>query len=224
MSIEMSGDQERKLNENGLAFFGAITASVSHELNNVISIIDQSAGLLEDLLSNAGQGNPISNERLEKISERVGQQTRRGIEIIKRLNTFSHSVDDQKCEFELNELVENLTALICRLATLKKVTLEVVYSDEPIALTGNPFLVQQAMFLSFRQVLAAAAAGDTVTITAAAGESAARLVIAGKNSGSGEGLDLSYLAILMNRIGGRIETQLDDDQVVFELTIRPGGP
>ena len=68
MSDIDNGDIERVMWENSLAFFGAITASVSHELNNVMSIIDQNNGLLKDLLA---VGHPISNERLERINNSI---------------------------------------------------------------------------------------------------------------------------------------------------------
>ena len=43
---------EQLLRERSLAFFGAITASVSHELNNVISILDQNlVGILSAKLA-----------------------------------------------------------------------------------------------------------------------------------------------------------------------------
>ena len=35
--------------ETGLQFFGKMTASISHEIKNVLAIINENAGLLEDL-------------------------------------------------------------------------------------------------------------------------------------------------------------------------------
>jgi hypothetical protein len=34
--------------ETGLQFFGKMTASISHEIKNVLAIINENAGLLED--------------------------------------------------------------------------------------------------------------------------------------------------------------------------------
>jgi len=70
VDFKTDSEQERLLKDEGLAFFGAITASISHELNNVIAIIDQSAGLLNDLLAGAQYGRPITNEKLERISKK----------------------------------------------------------------------------------------------------------------------------------------------------------
>jgi hypothetical protein len=37
------------LGETGLQFFGKMSASISHEIKNVMAIINENAGLLEDL-------------------------------------------------------------------------------------------------------------------------------------------------------------------------------
>ena len=45
-----SPDRDLAARQNGFAFFGAITASLSHELNNVLATIKELSGLLEDLV------------------------------------------------------------------------------------------------------------------------------------------------------------------------------
>jgi len=44
------------LHKKELEFFGKITACISHELNNVLSIINEYTGLLEDLMLTCGDG------------------------------------------------------------------------------------------------------------------------------------------------------------------------
>ena len=164
MNAREDYSDERLLNENGLAFSGAITASVTHELNNVYSIIDQTIGLLEDLLVNADPDRPIPNDRLQRIADKIQAQTQRGVGIIKRLNTFAHSVDEPESEFEVNQLVENLVELSRRFANLKKVELDVSYYSEPVTIRNNPFLLQQALFLCLKQALENAQKGVRITV------------------------------------------------------------
>ena len=45
--------------ESGLQFFGKMTASISHEIKNVLAIINENAGLLEDLALMADRGAEI---------------------------------------------------------------------------------------------------------------------------------------------------------------------
>ena len=61
------GVQPDIIAETGLQFFGRISASISHELKNVLAIINENAGLLEDLTSMADRGKPIDSARLKAI-------------------------------------------------------------------------------------------------------------------------------------------------------------
>ena len=38
-----------------IAFFGKVTASITHEIQNVLSIIKESSGLIDDVLSFSGK-------------------------------------------------------------------------------------------------------------------------------------------------------------------------
>ncbi len=212
-------DQERLLRENGLAFFGAITASVSHELNNVISIIDQSTGLLEDLLYSAQGGKPIPNERLQRIADRVSTQTQRGVRIIKRLNSYAHSVDDPVCEFEMNSLVENLIRLCQRFADLKKVSLETSFSDEPINIASSPFLVQQVLYLHIKRILALSNPDETITLSTSSDESSAHMSVECVQSAIADDFEVDYLNLLLERLGGSSEMLTDTDHTTTKFTI-----
>ncbi len=166
MISDSSSRPEPPIMPDGLAFFGRISASVSHELNNVISIIDQTAGLLEDLLAGAERGRPITNDRLESIVLSLQKQTQRGLTIIKRLNTFAHGTDSPQMEFDINDAVANLGELCQRLAGLKRVTLDVRLAETPIRVIGSPFALQQALFAAIGQVFAVAERDSLVELTA----------------------------------------------------------
>jgi signal transduction histidine kinase len=219
MTEKPDSDQERLLKERGLAFFGAITASVSHELNNVISIIDQNAGLLADLLVGAENGRDIPPERLTKIAESISHQTERGVRIIKRLNRFAHSVDDPEREFDLNDTLENLMALTRRFANLKKVRLDTQYAEPPITLVNSPFRIQQALFLCLRWFLSVGQPDDIVSVTASPDERGVRIAVDGPLSEAIEPPDLDYLKLLMDRMGGAVRFRADTERHRFELLL-----
>jgi signal transduction histidine kinase len=219
MTEKPDSDQERLLKERGLAFFGAITASVSHELNNVISIIDQNAGLLADLLIGTRNGREIPPERLTKIAESISHQTERGVKIIKRLNRFAHSVDDPEREFDLNDTLENLMALTRRFANLKKVQLETRYAEPPITLVNSPFRIQQALFLCLRWFLSVGQPEDIISVTASRDERGVRIVVDGPLSEAIEPPDLDYLKLLMDRMSGAVRFRADAERHRFELLL-----
>ena len=165
MSAPAQSDDDRELCDLSLAFFGAVTASISHELNNVISIIDQTNGLLEDMVVGQQQGVPVAVERLGDIAASIQRQIGRGLGIIKRLNRFAHSTDVPETQFDLNETIGNLCDLCQRLTDLKRAKLEFkAVAGIAVNTTGNPFLLQQAVFAIIRLFLQKAIKDDIITV------------------------------------------------------------
>ncbi|MDP8206626.1 MAG: hypothetical protein P9L92_08200 [Candidatus Electryonea clarkiae] len=177
----MLEDSELQAGRRELSFFGTITASVTHELNNVLSIVEQVAGLLEDMLAAQESGYPVKPEKLARIHERITRQTKRGVGIIKSLNSFAHGTDEPVSEFDLNHIVGNIITLSTRFAELKKVRLESEYTAEEVKITGDPFLLQQAVFSGFQFLLEDAKKDDTIVVTVSQHEngSAAQVQIKG---------------------------------------------
>lgn len=155
---------------DGVAFFGAITASVSHELNNVIAIVDQTGGLLQDMIAARERGTAIDADRLARAAESVRQQAVRGLSIIRRLNRFAHSADEPSCAFDASEVLENLAGLCQRFAELKRVRLDFHPAPQAAPVIGNPFLLQASVFQACGLALAAAQRDDTITLSIAAAD------------------------------------------------------
>jgi C4-dicarboxylate-specific signal transduction histidine kinase len=159
----VSDGADRHVERDGLAFFGAITASVTHELNNVLSIVDQVAGLLGDLAARAARGDVIDAHRLETLQGRIDRQARKGIGIVQHLNRFAHCLDDPQGNFEATEVIEHLLALSERFADLARVRLKRTEWAEWSA-NGDAFLFQQAVFQALNCVLRESEEGDGIEI------------------------------------------------------------
>jgi hypothetical protein len=129
-----------------LRFFGVVTASVTHELNNVNSTIEQIAGLLEDHLALLQADQSADPERLRTIHERIVRQTRRAAGTIERLNRFAHYADTPCVHIDLNGLVANLRDLAERLAGRCRIALSFAPAAEDVALEGDPFLLARLIF------------------------------------------------------------------------------
>lgn len=219
MNEDSPENNDNHLMHNCLAFFGAITASVSHELNNVISIINQTGGLLDDLLIGARGGKEIPVERLERMADSVRAQTERGVGIIKRLNKFAHSADEEKCQFNLNETIENLIALLERLANLKKSSLKIELPDEPVTILGSPFLTQQAVYWTVRQALEIVDDNDLISVKIGSKDNNKIVsVVVPRLFPEGQP-DLTYQELIMTQLHGKIEMHPDSDQTTFEIIL-----
>ena len=153
------------IGESGLQFFGKVSASISHELKNVLAIINENAGLLEDLSFAAKRGSAIDPERLDRTVQNFQKQIHRADEILKNMSRFAHSVDSFAAQVNLHELTVLVAHLATRPAAMRKVSLETVPPPAPISLSTNPFLLENLLWFCLEMAISATTAGGTLTLT-----------------------------------------------------------
>ncbi len=149
---------------NGLQFFGRISASISHEIKNVLAIINENAGLLEDYCFMAEKGKPIDPARLKGISEKIAKHVIRGDGIIRNMNRFAHSVDEPNHQVDIADLLELMIALNSRFAANKNVQVAHKSPAEPLAIPANPFYLENLLFLCLQYAMDAAGSRGAVTL------------------------------------------------------------
>jgi signal transduction histidine kinase len=158
--------QYDSIGEAGLRFFGKVSASISHEMKNVLAILNENAGLLEDLTFAAQKkGTIIDPERLNRSVQNSLKQIRRADEILKNMSCFAHSVDQFSLQVNLNELALLVANLAGRMAAMRKVSLETLTPLEPVNVTTNPFLLENLVWILIEYAIAATSAGRTLTLT-----------------------------------------------------------
>ena len=86
-------DYSQAMAIEGVRFFGEMSASISHEIKNVLAIVNENAGLLQDMVMMIEKGMPLSPERLSGLARSIVRQVKRGDRIVKDMNRFAHSAD-----------------------------------------------------------------------------------------------------------------------------------
>lgn len=157
--------QYGSIGETGLRFFGKVSASISHEMKNILAIINENAGLLEDLSFAARKGSPIDPDRLDRTVGNFSKQIQRADTILKNLSCFAHSVDQFSAPVNLYELTRLVADLAGRRAAMRKITLETAAPPEPVQLTTNPFLLENLVWLCLEYAIATTDADRTLTLT-----------------------------------------------------------
>lgn len=142
----------------GLRCFGAISASMSHELKNALAIINEHAGLLEDMMLMAGSGRPLDPDRLKLLAGNVMRQVQRADTMIKHMNLFAHSVDVTVACSDLGDALTLALALNSRTASMKGGTLVLEPSSTPVRIITCPFWVQTLIWRSLNELLERAGA------------------------------------------------------------------
>jgi signal transduction histidine kinase len=139
--------------ETGLKFFGAVTASISHEMKNRMAIINEQAGLLEDLVRMAGQGRELDHARLLRLADSVKSQISMADDIIKNMNRFAHLPDVFWQTSDLCDLVSLAARLSKRMADTKGVRLETRVPETAVKVTTSPFLLLNLIWLCLERVV-----------------------------------------------------------------------
>ena len=135
------------INNDDLAFFGKVNASISHELKNILAIISEAAGLLQDLTEMATKGEKIELEMLKTCSQDIIEEIQRGFTTVKQMNRFSHSVDDPVTQVNLADVVDLMIAIAKFLSFASKVQFNQLPEDAPVVLTC-PFRLQNLIYQS----------------------------------------------------------------------------
>jgi light-regulated signal transduction histidine kinase (bacteriophytochrome) len=151
--------------ETGLQFFGKLSAAVSHDLKNVLAVINEKAGLLEDFCQMARRGMTIDIDRIDAVTAQVQEQVARADDIIRSFNRFAHSADEPVAQIDLEASLKALIQLAQRPLASLGVTVAVQPSDAPVMITTNPLVAQGLIWAGIQW---AAHGGDQKDLTIAA--------------------------------------------------------
>lgn len=128
------------------AFMGRITASTTHEFRNVLAIVKESAGLIDDLVARCDGVGSEEAERLKRATARIDAQVNRGAELLSHLNRFSHCLDRTSNGFDLDQEIEQVVFLSQRLARQGRHRLEVDPGSDNAPVTLDSLHFQMALF------------------------------------------------------------------------------
>ena len=151
------------INKHNLQFFGAVNASISHELKNILAIISETAGFLDDLTQLSKQGKKFELSMLENCSNSIVEEIERGFDTIRQMNKFAHSVDDSIKTISIADTLALTVKLSSFLSYAKKVRLDENSADD-ITITTSPFLLQNLIYKTLRALYRAMDAKDELTI------------------------------------------------------------
>ncbi|MFW5490508.1 MAG: hypothetical protein ACNI3A_19135 [Desulfovibrio sp.] len=136
-------------NRDELRFFGQVNASISHEMKNVLAVINEGAGLLDDLCLLSAKGRPVDPEKLGLVARSILGQVKRGDNIVRRMNSFAHSVDQDVHSFSLLETMQLMAGIGERVAASKGLKLDVEECDE-VTIEADLYAVEHLLFAMLR--------------------------------------------------------------------------
>lgn len=197
-----------------LQFFGRVSASVSHEIKNVLAVINEGAGLLEDLTMMAEKGMPIAPDKLQHVARSILGQVKRGDRIVRNMNAFSHSVDQAVHAVDVDETVRLMVALCSRMAAMKNVALDVDQADS-VRLCTSPYGLERLLHAA---IAAGLDGGPSMAVSVRAEGDKARVTMTG-GKWTDEVLESAEIAPLAEALNA--ETTLSADGASLTILL-PG--
>jgi C4-dicarboxylate-specific signal transduction histidine kinase len=168
----------KKLAAEGLAFFGRMNAAISHDMKNILAIINETASLLDELMELQQEGEIEPNpDKLRTLSRRIVQQVERGQNVITNMNAFAHSIDVPVREVDLARVMSVMTVLSRHFASGR--TLDLDPPDEGPRVTTHPFFLNDLIHHALNFAIAAAGPEKRIGIAVKAGNGGGEIVFSG---------------------------------------------
>ncbi|WP_420265904.1 hypothetical protein [Candidatus Magnetominusculus dajiuhuensis] len=137
-----------------LAFIGKVISLYTHEQKNHLAIINESAGLLGDMLQFSEEIKELPQARqMLDIIKSIDAQIKRSSEMAKYLNAFGHRMDSPTASFNVNDCVGEVLVLLNRLIAQKRITFKADYSSGLPPITGNPSNLQLLVFMAMQELV-----------------------------------------------------------------------
>jgi light-regulated signal transduction histidine kinase (bacteriophytochrome) len=147
--------------------FAKISAAISHEIKNTLSIINENAGLLEDYAQMAEQTGGLPLDRVLSITQTIAKQVDRSNIIMKNLNRYAHSGDTSLAHANLQETLSLVVALASRQAAMKEISTTVECPPD-IAICTHLISLESLIYLTLLTLYENCGAESSVTVGAVA--------------------------------------------------------
>lgn len=148
----------------GIRFFGKMSASLTHDIKNGLAVINENAGLLEDLCLMADRGKLVDLARLRRIAGDVQAQVKRADRIVSAMNRFAHSADEPSVETDLGEMTGLLGLLTMRLASMRGVVVLTPAPIAPVLVNTFPFGLLDLLWECLDCAMTAAGPGRSIEL------------------------------------------------------------
>jgi len=202
-----------------LNIFGAVTASISHEIKNRMAVINEHAGLMQDRILMSKRGGDINIEGMKRSADKIKQQITMADAIISNMNRFAHSVDKDRQQVDLHEASVLAAALFQRTASAREISLEVPATDSSVTVETSFFHLLGLIWMCLKTAIATAAPNSTVTIRCGMeGEKPELKLKMDAEAGTDMNGKISESAkILANEIGAEMQTNSEQHTIVVRF-------
>lgn len=221
-----------------LSSIGRLAAGVAHEINNPLAIINEKAGLVNDLLD---YSEPFPNQdRFSTLIGSILQSVDRCRTITHRLLGFARRIDVRIESMDINAVAREVLGFLEREALYRRIDIRLTLAENIQPINSDKGQIQQVLLNLLTNAFAAVDDGGFVRIqTENHGDRGVRVTVSdngcgipqkvikhvfdpffttGKEKGTGLGLSISYGII--KKLGGTISvTSKEGEGTDFEIVL-----
>lgn len=224
---------------NKLATIGRLAASVAHEINNPLAIINEKAGLIKDLFTIRRQYS--ADDRLLAMVDSILKSVSRAGAITKRLLTFAKNFDASMESLHLGKVIEDVLGFLRKDAELRSINIKVDSPPDLPQIESDRGKLQQILLNIINNAFLAMKDGGDLEISVGSRDKDS-VYIRIKDNGcgiskenldhifepffstrvkeGGTGLGLSITYGLVQELGGRIEVESEVGKgTTFTITL-----
>ncbi len=157
-------------------FYGRIIASYTHEIRNILAVIRESAGLMQDIMGLIPENDMPHYDKLTNSLAAVERNVLRGHDLSTRLNEFAHSSDVETAETDLYQSIDMLASLCKKIAERQKVAIKVVQPDQPVILKTRPIELLLTVFMCVESLFSSTEKESEISVSIIQKDSTAQII------------------------------------------------
>lgn len=229
--IRVADEQRTALNERmreveKMALVGRLAASVSHEINNPLQIIENQAGWISELLEDEKQGRISDFNEYEDAVEKIRSHVRRAKSITHGLLGFSRVEAAEHEKTDVNQLIAETISFLENKAADNRISITTDLQENLPSIRTDPAQLQQVFLNIVTNAIDAIGHDGSITVgtrTIPGGRMVAEFSDTGHGlpedirkkiyepffstkKGENAGLGLSISRNIVQRLGGDIES------------------
>jgi len=209
-----------------LASIGRLASGVAHEINNPLAIIDQKAGLMQDLMEFTGDFT--HKEKFDLQIKGIRDAIQRCKSITHRLLGFARRMDVSLDELDISSVIEDVISFVEKEAFYRHINIKTEFSENVPRIYSDRGQLQQVFLnLTNNALDAVAENGEVIINTLKKDESYIDVIVKDtgpgipphiikkifepffttKEPGKGTGLGLSITYGIVKKLGGEIKVE-----------------
>ena len=223
------------LQSNKMAAMGKMAVGVAHEINNPLTLIQENAGWINDLLDEEDPKLISNFEELRESTKKIEQHVQRAKGITQRMLGFGRRMNPTRTEIFINKLADQAIEMTKNEAKNHKIEILREYDNNTPVILSDPAQIEQTFINIIDNAIDALGEGGSITISTACQPNGVKISIADtgpgippdilehifdpffttKKVGKGTGLGLAICYSLIEKLGGK----LDVNSVVGKGTV-----